>query len=197
VKYVQRTLMGVGMILLSFTFSQVCSAQEPSPTPSIGASRIAAPTATFLVPKGIQIVVRITQSLNSYDARTGAKLRFEVAQDAIADGHVFAKTGDTAEGAVQEGQAGETGFYGIGYKAANLRFSVDNVFNFCGDTVHVDFDRSEYRRRQGFMGSNKDVTVVKGQEYVALTDRPQKVCAEVSSATPAPIPSGAIKTSDH
>jgi hypothetical protein len=153
--------------------------------------------AAFLIPKGAPIVVRTRQSLNSYDAKTGSKMRFEVVQDVIVDGHIFAKAGDTAEGAVQEGQAGDAGFYGFGYKAANLRFSVDNVFNFCGDTLHVDFDRSEYRRRQGFMGSNKDVTVAKGQEYVALTDRPQKVCAEVTSASQLPIPKDAIKTADH
>jgi uncharacterized SAM-binding protein YcdF (DUF218 family) len=150
-----------------------------------------------LVPKGTLVVVATTESTNSYSARTGSKIRYEVVQDAIVSGHVIAKAGDTAQGAVQEGEAGDTGVFGIGTKYANLRVSVDEVFSFCGDTIHVDFDRSEYRRRQGAFGSNKDVHIVKGQKYVALTDRVQKICGEVTTATPQPIPSDALSTSTN
>jgi len=137
------------------------------------------------------------QSYNSYSAKTGGKVRYEVVQDVIVNGHVVAKAGDTAQGAIQEGQAGETGVFGIGFKGANLRLSVDEVYNFCGDTLHVDFDRSEYRRRQGMFGSKKDVQVDKGQKYVAQTDRVQRACSEATIATPAPIPGDALKSAEQ
>lgn len=98
---------------------------------------------------------------------------------------------------MKEGQAGESGFYGIGYKGANLRLGIDAVHNFCGDTIHVNFDRSEYRRRQGLFGSNKDVTVVKGQQYVPIVSYAQKVCSVATTATPEPLPANALKTAEH
>lgn len=112
-------------------------------------------------------------------------------QDAIVDGRVVAKSGDTADGQVEEGQNGESG------KAANLRVSVDDVYNFCGDTVHVEFDRTESRKNQGVFGSKKDVRIGKGQRYVAVTDRPQRVCTEATTATPAPIPAEALRTNEQ
>jgi hypothetical protein len=154
---------------------------------------------TVFVPRDTIVVVRTIEAPNSYSAKTGTKIRYEVAQDVIANGHVVAKTGDTAQGAVQEGQAGDEGVLGFGYKAANLRVSVDEVYNFCGDTVHVDFDRSEYRRRQGVFGSNKDVQVIKGQKYAAYTDRVQRLCGEATTEAAPPIPSDVLKsaTRDH
>jgi hypothetical protein len=159
------------------------------------------PSAVFFIPKGTPVVVRAMQSVHSFGARTGSKFRFEVAQDVIYDGRVFAEAGDTAVGAVQEGQAGRQWLLGwvLGLNSgANLRFSVDSVFNFCGDTLHVDFDRTEFRTAElGFFLGNVDVTVAKGQKYVAHTDRPQRVCADPTSAEPESIPSDAIETSDH
>jgi hypothetical protein len=150
---------------------------------------------TVLIPKDTIVVVRTIQDLNSYSAKTGAKLRYEVLQDVIVNGHVIAKAGDTAQGAVQEGQAGDAaGLFGLGYKAANLRVSVDEVYNFCGDTIHVDFDRSEYRRRQGAFGSNKDVQIVKGQKYAAYTDRVQRLCGEATTEAELPFPSDALRS---
>ncbi len=157
----------------------------------------AAATQTILVPKGTPVVVRTEESYNSYSARTGEVVHFEVVQDVIVEGHLIVRAGDDAEGAIKEGQAGETGIYGIGYKAANLRLGINTVHNFCGETLHVKFDRSEYRRKQGIFGSNKDVQVVKGQMYVPIVAYAQKLCAVATTATPAPIPSDAIKTADH
>ncbi|GAC1426995.1 MAG: hypothetical protein NVSMB64_33120 [Candidatus Velthaea sp.] len=169
----------------------------PAPVPAATDAPKSAPLDVTLVPKGTAVVVRTVQGYNSYSAKTGAKLRYEVLNDVIVDGHIVARAGDTAEGAVQDAQQGDAGgFYGIGYKAANLRVSVEAVYTFCADTLPVDFDRSEYRRRQGFFGSNKDVQVTKGQLYVAETDRPQKVCSVATRAMPAPIPEAAIRRSD-
>jgi opacity protein-like surface antigen len=171
----------------------------PSASPAALAPAVATDEKTdvVLIPRGFEIVVRTIQGYNSYSANTGSKMRYEVVQDAIVNGHVIARKGDTAQGAVQDAKQGDAGgFYGIGYKAANLRVSVDEIYNFCGDTIHVDFDRSEYRRRQGLFGSNKDVQVIKGQMYVPITDRVQKVCGVATAAAPLPIPSDALRRAD-
>ncbi|MGZ3506361.1 MAG: hypothetical protein ACXWNZ_18185 [Vulcanimicrobiaceae bacterium] len=152
---------------------------------------------TVLVPKDQLLVVRTSSVLNSYSAKLGEKIRYVVVQDFIVNGYLIAKAGDAAESQVQEGQAGETGIYGFGQKAANLRVSVDQVYTYCGDTLLVDFDRSEYRRTQGFLGSHKDVEIAKGQKYVPFVDHPQKVCAMPTTQTSLPIPQDALRSADH
>jgi hypothetical protein len=147
------------------------------------------------VPKDTPLVVRTIEGHNSYSAQTGQKWHYELVNDIIVDGYVIARAGDDAEGGVQEAQQGKDDFFN--YKAANLRVAVDEVHSFCGDTIHVRFDRSEYRRKQGLFGSNKDVTIVKGQMYVPLVSRAQKVCGVATVAKPAPIPTDAIRTADH
>lgn len=147
---------------------------------------------TVNLPKDIPLVVETAESINSYSAATGERVKYRVLQDFVVAGYLIAKAGDEAEGMVQEGQQGKAGFYGIGYKAANLRVSVDKIYTFCGSTLQVDFDRSEYRRRQGFMGSNKDVGIVKGQQYVPIVDHPQQVCAVRTDEKALPIPKDAL-----
>ena len=170
--------------------------QSPSPKPAASSPATGSEsTVTVLVPKDTPLVVRTIEGHNSYSAQTGQKWHFELVNDLIVNGYVVARAGDDAEGGVQEAQQGKDDFFN--YKAANLRVSVDEVYSFCGDTIHVRFDRSEYRRRQGFFGSNKDVTVVKGQMYVPVVSRAQKVCGVATTATPAPIPTDAIRTADH
>jgi hypothetical protein len=152
----------------------------------------AAPSAAtqILVPRGTLVVVTTTRGTNSYGDQTGSKLTFTIVQDVIVNGYVVAKAGDVAEGAVSNSQAGRDDFFT--QKAANLRISIDRVYNFCGDTLSTDFARSEYRRRQGIMGSHKDVEIIKGQMYQVPTERPQRICAEATTAQPLPIPKEAL-----
>jgi hypothetical protein len=151
----------------------------------------ASPTgSTTLVPRGTLVVVQTTRGTNSYGAETGAKLTYTLVQDVVVDGHIVAKAGDVAEGAVQSAEAGRNDYFT--QKAANLRISVDRIYNFCGDTIETDFMRSEYRRRQGLFGSHKDVEVIKGQTYQVPTERPQRVCSEATTEMPSPIPSDAL-----
>jgi len=159
----------------------------PTAAPAEPAAPVApAPPLVYIVPRDAPIVVRTKYSESSYSAKAGAKIRYIVTQDAIVDGQLIAKAGDTADGQVEEGQNGESGkLFGGGCKAANLRVSVDNV------------DRTESRRNQGAFGSNKDVRIGKGQQYVAVTDRPQRVCTEATSATPSPISGDALETNEQ
>jgi hypothetical protein len=166
---------------------------QASMAPASSAAPLATPSGVVepvLVPRGTLLVVRTLHSLKSYGSEAGAKITYEVVQDLIVDGHIIAQAGDVAEGAVQNAQAGESSFFT--YKAANLRISVDTVYSWCGDTIHTDFVRSEYRRRQGFLGSNKDVDIVKGQLYQVPTERPQRVCGAKTTEQSLPIPSAAL-----
>lgn len=163
--------------------------------PDAEASSTAPPSASatreqVLLPAGTVVVVKLRHGINSYGEQAGAKLTYEVVQDVVVNGYVFAKAGDVAEGVIENAQTGENDFFS--QKAANLRVSVDTLYNFCGDRVDMDFVRSEYRRRQGIFGSHKDVEIIKGQMYQVPTEHPQKVCAERTTETPLPIPSGAL-----
>lgn len=193
------------LVLAAALARPLLAAPSPEPLPVAATSVPTTPpsatgdekTTAVLIPKGTPLLVKSVVGLSSYSAHTGEKLHFELVNDLIVNGYVVARAGDDAEGIVQEAQQGEAPGYFRAGKSANLRVSVDEVHNFCGDTLRVVFDRTEYRRRQGAFGENKDVQVIKGQQYVPLTSRAQKVCGVATTATPAPIPSEAIRTADH
>lgn len=188
-------LFVISVLIVSCAFplsglAQRAASPSPAPTatPIVLQADAVKDAVQVVVPKDQRLVVRTTQSINSYSAHQGERIRFELAQDFIVAGYLIAKEGDIAEGHVQEGQAGDAGgFYGIGYKAANLRISIDKVFTFCGGTIDLTFDRSEYRRRQGILGGHKDVEIIKGQKYAPSIDHPQTVCAVKTDKTPLPI----------
>jgi hypothetical protein len=190
---------------LAFAFSIVAgltsmlrgAASSPAPQASSASSVVGAPvgTAIVFIPKGTIVVVATLEGLSSYAAHTGEKLQYVVTQDVIINGYKIAEAGDSAEGQVLESQAGEAeNGFGFGFKGGDLRVTVDVVYNFCGDTIAMTFDRTEYRRRQGMLGSNKDVQIIKGQKYAALVSRPQKICGVPTTETPAPIPSDIIQS---
>lgn len=162
------------------------AAPTPSPSPTLSPS-----SAVQLVPRGTVIVVKTLHGINSYGEEAGAKLTYEVTQDVVVNGYVVAKTGDVAEGVIQDAAEGRNDFFSV--KAANLRVTVDAVYNFCGDKLAMDFVRSEFRQRQGLFGSHKDVEIIKGQMYQVPTERPQRVCAQRTTETPLPIPSNALQ----
>lgn len=165
-------------LLQTVAFAQSVPNSPPSPGPVVGAPTS---TATVFVPKGTVVVVQPTEGLSSYAAAPGEPIDYQVAQDLIIDGYVVAKAGDDASGMVLEAQQGKAGYYGIGYKGGDLRVAVKQVNNFCGDTLKVTFVRTEFRRRQGLFGSNKDVQIVKNQKYAATVAYPQKICGLATS----------------
>jgi hypothetical protein len=58
--------------------------------------------------------------------------------------------------------------------------------------LRCTFIRSEYRRRQGMSGSNKDVQIINGQKYIATTAFPQKVSGQATIEADPPIPNDAL-----
>ena len=171
----------IGAIALCGAVSALGSAEQPSTQSS-----------TVLVPKGTIIVVATRRSYKSYGASTATKVTYDVAQDVIVDGYLVVKTDDSAEGQILNAHEGKSNWLTGESEGANLRLSVDKVYTYCGDTLEMDFARSEYRRKQGLLGGKKDVEVSKGQLYQAPTLRAQKACATRTDAKPMPIPSGAL-----
>ena len=177
---------------LSISLRSFSQAQEtvPSSAPVIGAPQ---GTSTVFVPKGTAIVVYLNEGLSSYAASPGEELDYTVLHDVVVDGYLVAKAGDEAVGRVMEAQQGKTGFYGFGYKAADLRVAVTKVNNFCGDTISVVFVRTEFRQRQGLFGDKKDVGVTKDQKYETLVAHPQKICGIPTTETTLPIEGDVLK----
>lgn len=181
---IATSLLGVALAVGATT--TIHAAPTPSPSPS------GSPTQQqVLLPAGTIVVVKTRHGINSYGQEAGVKLTYEVVQDVVVNGYVVVKAGDVAEGVIQDAQEGRNDFFS--HRAANLRVSVDTVYNFCGDKIDMDFVRSEFRQRQGAFGSHKDVEIIKGQMYQVPTERPEKVCAERTTESPQPIPSGALQ----
>jgi len=175
-----------------FAFSIVLSLAPPVARPAIGepVSADSASPAMVLVPKGTVVVVATRRSYKSYGASTGTKVSYDVVQDVIVNGFVVAREGDSAEGQTLNAHEGKDTLFE--HSGGNLRLSVDKVFTYCGDTLEMDFARSEFRNREGMFGGKKDVEVSKGQRYAAPTERAQKVCGSKTTASPLPIPSDAL-----
>ena len=58
--------------------------------------------------------------------------------------------------------------------------------------MDAELRRSEYRRRQGIAGENKDVKIAKARSTPPTPNRAQKVCGEATAEAPRPVPSDAI-----
>ncbi|HEY9180190.1 MAG TPA: hypothetical protein VIO32_05690, partial [Candidatus Baltobacteraceae bacterium] len=183
----------------SVTFNSILSqaAGDSVPSPSVADQSAASSIEPVVVPRNTVIVVALDHLVNSYSAASREPLSYTVAQDVIVNGHIIAKAGDEATGLVLEAQQGDQGGrWGIGWKAANLRVDVENVHNFCGDTIPMSFIRSEYRRRQGLFGSHQDLEIIKGQKYIASVARTTKVCGETSDEQPPALPTDALEPDD-
>jgi hypothetical protein len=181
----------------------------------------AAPRAPVTVPAGTPVVVMTTAELRSNTVHAKDAAEYVLVSDVIVDGHVVARAGDSATGIVKDARAGSAtatrvgrglgrlvgGLAGVSAiggaiggaagssldKYANLRLTVDTVKSFCGDTLRVDFDRSEYHPTE--KDATTPVKVVKGQRYVATVSAAQTVCGVSTTAAPAAIPDDALRSS--
>lgn len=161
-------------------------------TPNPAQPLATASASIVLIPKDTMFVVATRRSYKSYGASTGTKVSYDLVQDVIVDGYVVAKTGDSAEGEILNAHEGKPAGFFTAAEGANLRLSVDKIFNFCGDTIETDFARSEYRRRQGMFGQKVDLEISKGQQYAVPAERVQKICGEKTNEQPLPVPTTAL-----
>jgi hypothetical protein len=148
--------------------------------------------------------VTVTKDIRVGGAGTNSevhKVKFEVTQDIILKGHVIAKAGDLAEGEYTN-QNNITKRVFSTNESQEVALDVDDIVNFCGDTIHVEFERTFVGgARGGFMSFGihaHDAVFAKGSIVKAQTDRPQKnICAEATTATPGPVPSPLIVSDEE
>jgi hypothetical protein len=154
-----------------------------------------AATKAVSVPRAVVVPILVTK-----DIRVGAfgsspeshTVKLAVAQDVIVDGYVIAKAGDLVEGhyATQSNQTKRTFETNV---SQELTLDIDDIVNFCGDTVHLQFERTFVGGvRSGFLSfgvHGHDAVFGRGSVLKASTDRFEKsVCAEATTAESPPLP---------
>ncbi|MFZ0032641.1 MAG: hypothetical protein WAK84_12295, partial [Candidatus Cybelea sp.] len=180
-------------LIASKSPAQVASpAQVESPQP-------AETGTTITVGRGVIVPVLVTR-----EVRVGAagasqeehKVKFAVDQDVIYQGYVIAKAGDLAEGHYDT-QTNQTKRQFETTTSQEVDFYLDDVVNFCGDTIHVEFEKAFVGGiRSGFLSFGvhaHDAVVGKGDVLEASTDRAEKnICAQPSTEMPKPLPKNVI-----
>jgi hypothetical protein len=147
------------------------------------------------IPRGTIVPVLVTK-----DVRVGAfgsntqerKVRFTVAQDVIVHGYVIAKAGDLVEGHYTNEQNVTRRTFET-TTSQEVTLDMDDAVNFCGDTLHLGFERTFVGGvRSGFLSfgvHGHDAVFRKGLILQAATDRGERnICAQSTTATPSPLP---------
>jgi hypothetical protein len=164
--------------------------------PGVVVPAIALADVTTTVPRHTMIPVVLTKEIRvgGMGDSQEKKVEFEVAQDVIVNGYFVAKKGDTVEGHYTSSKNMTKSLFG-GKISEELSVDVDDVANFCGDTLHLQFERT-FRggARMSVIGVNAhDAVFDKGVVLLARTDRVAKnVCAEKTAMAPQPLPSGLV-----
>jgi hypothetical protein len=154
-----------------------------------------ADTTTF-VPRHTAIPVVLTKEIRvgGMGDSQQKKVEFEAATDVIVNGYVVVKKGDTVEGHYTSTKNVTKSIFG-GKVSEELSLDVDDVANFCGDSLHLQFERT-FRggARISPLGVNShDAVFDKGTVLLARTDRVEKhICAEHTNAKQEPLPVGLL-----
>lgn len=177
----------------------IAAASPLAPSPQSSSAAV-----TAIVPRGTVIPVLVTKEIRVGGfgrSQEEHKVKLTVAEDAIAGGFVVAKRGDLAEAGYVT-QTNETRRVFSTNVSQEVELDVDDVVNFCGDTLHVQFART-------FVGGGRagafsfgphahDAVFAKGAVLKAETDRVEKsICAEATNATPEPLPSDIVVPDDE
>lgn len=180
--------------------AQPLPSESPVPVPSASASPQSTDQSnTVTVPRGVTVPIFVTR-----DVRVGAqgtsqeehKVKFAVDQPVIVDGYVIAKPGDLAEGHYDT-QTNQTKRQFETETSQELELDIDDIVNFCGDTVYLEFVHTFVGgTRSGFMSfgvHQHDAAVTKGSVLAASTDRVERhICAEPTTAGPPALPKDII-----
>jgi len=153
----------------------------------------AATSKPLIVPKGTQFVVLLPNEIAMNGARGQAgvqKVKMSLVNDVVVKGAVVAKAGDTVDA-----ESNSTYDATAGHVKTTLTLDVNDVANFCGDTIPLA-GHFEKEGSIGMFGRVKGASFGKGSLYLAATDRVVKnVCSEKTTETPAPVPSNAATPS--
>ena len=191
-----RPLLWVLGVLLPLGIFTAARATTPAPSPP------AQPAVS--VPRGTIVPVVVTKEIRVGGfghSQEEHKIKFAVAQDVIVNGYVIAKQGDLAEGTYVT-QTNETKRVFSTNVSQEVEIDMDDVVNFCGDTIHLEYART-------FVGGGRagafsfgphahDAVFSKGLVLKASTDRIEKsVCAEKTAAVEASLPSNIVVPDDE
>lgn len=151
------------------------------------------------IPRGVVVPILVTREVRAGAGGTVQgehKVKFAVDQDVIVDGYVVAKAGDLAEGHYDT-STNQTKREFENETSQELELVIDDIVNFCGDTIYVDFERTFVGgTRSGFLSfgvHQHDAVFAKGAVLQASTDRVQKqICVEPATAPAAPLPKNII-----
>lgn len=190
--------MKTAFVILALAFIAATPASPP-PSPPSGAPNF----PSIYVPRGTVIPVTVTKDIRVGGAGSNSeahKVKMEVTQDVVVNGFTVAKAGDLAEGEYTN-QNNITRRVFSTNESQEVALDVDDIVNFCGDTLHMSFERTFVGgARGGFMSFGihaHDAVFAKGSILRAVTDRPERsICAEKTTATPAPLPSPMILTDE-
>lgn len=187
-------------VALSAIVLPIAVAAQTAPTSSnttTAAVTIALPRHT-IIPVLIDKDIRVGGAGDNQQTRT---IKVQVAQDVIVNGFVIAKTGDLAEGHLSTSKNVTKRYFStdVSQEAA---LDIDDVVNFCGDTIHMEFERTFVGGvRGGFMSLGvhaHDAVFGKGSVLKAESDRLEKsVCAEKTALAPSPLPTNMVVSDDE
>jgi len=167
----------------------------PHPTPG--------PTA-ISVPRGVIVPVLVTEAIRvggAGESNEVTKIEYAIAQDVIVNGYVILKAGDPVEGHYTD-QRNITRRYFSTDVSQEVALDMDDAINFCGDTVHLTFERTFVGgARGGFLSFGvhaHDAVFDKGLILKASVDRFEKnICAEPTTETQAPLPADVVVPDDE
>lgn len=195
-----RIAVAAALIGASLVAAAAAQTPPPAPIPAPSASSQTGDTQnTIAIPRGVVIPILVTR-----DVRIGAqgasqeehKVKFAVDQAVIVSGYVIAKPGDLAEGHYDT-QTNQTKRQFESSTSQELELDIDDIVNFCGDTIYVAFERTSVGgTRSGFLSfgvHQHDAVFSRGSVLEASTDRTEKhVCAEPTSEVSPPLPKNII-----
>jgi len=189
-------LIGCWTLVLAMTFPIDVRAQSSSASsgPQSSSMSVAIQRHT-IIPVVIRKDIRVGGAGND-QGQTKTLKDLEVAQDVIVGGFIIAKKGDLVEGHLTTSKNVTQRFFSadVSQEAA---LDVDDVVNFCGDTIHMMFERTYVGGVRGgvmsFGPHAHDAVFTKGLVLKAQTDRLEKaVCAEKTTAEPLPLPADMV-----
>jgi hypothetical protein len=194
-------LTGCWTLLLAATFPIEISAQSsPAATGSQSASVSVALQRHTIIPVVIKKDIRVGGAGND-QGQTKTLKDLEVAQDVIVGGFIIARKGDLVEGHLTTSKNITKRVFSadVSQEAA---LDVDDVVNFCGDTIHMMFERTYVGGVRGgvmsFGPHAHDAVFAKGQVLKAQTDRLEKsVCGERTAAEPLPLPTDMVVSDEE
>ncbi len=171
----------------------------PAPPALIAQATPAPEPSAITLPRGVVVPVLVTKEVRvgaSGSSQGEHKVEFAVDRDVIYDGYFIAKSGDLVEGHYDT-QSNQTKREFESTTSEEVDLYLDDLVNFCGDTIHLGFEKKFVGGvRSGFLSFGvhaHDAVVDRGDVLEASTDRAEKtICAQPTDDAPKALPENMI-----